>query len=119
VNRGTALASALTLAAAAWACTGAEAPAPSAPPPSAEACTRLSERVDPWVPKPRVLVMTDIANKPDDQMSMVRLLVYSNQLDIEGLVATTSTCGGTTAKRVRRGRRAATRIRAATTRRTR
>jgi hypothetical protein len=36
-------------------------------------------------------VLTDIANEPDDQMSMVRLLVYSNQLDIEGLVATTST----------------------------
>ena len=35
--------------------------------------------------------MTDIANEPDDQMSMVRLLVYSNQLDIEGLIATTST----------------------------
>ena len=35
--------------------------------------------------------MTDIANEPDDQMSMVRLLVYSNQLDIEALIATTST----------------------------
>jgi hypothetical protein len=35
--------------------------------------------------------MTDIANEPDDQMSMVRLLVYSNDLDIQGLVATTST----------------------------
>jgi hypothetical protein len=38
-----------------------------------------------------VIVMTDIANEPDDQMSMVRLLVYANQFDIEGLVATTST----------------------------
>ena len=35
--------------------------------------------------------MTDIANKPDDQMSMVRLLVYANHFDVEGLVATTST----------------------------
>ena len=51
----------------------------------------LAARVDPYVAKPRVIVMTDIANEPDDQMSMVRLLVYSNQLDIEGLVATTST----------------------------
>ena len=40
---------------------------------------------------PRVLVMTDIANEPDDQMSLVRFLVYSNQFDVEGLVATTST----------------------------
>lgn len=48
-------------------------------------------QVDPYVGKPRVIVMTDIANEPDDQMSMVRFLVYSNQFDVEGLVATTST----------------------------
>ena len=38
--------------------------------------------------KPRLFVLTDIGGDPDDQMSMVRLLTYSNQLDIEGLVAT-------------------------------
>jgi Protein of unknown function (DUF1593) len=48
-------------------------------------------RVDPYVEKTRVVVMTDIANEPDDQMSMVRFLVYSNQYDIEGLIASTST----------------------------
>jgi Protein of unknown function (DUF1593) len=52
---------------------------------------RLAERVDPYVDKSRVVVMTDIANEPDDQMSMVRFLVYANQYDIEGLIATTST----------------------------
>jgi hypothetical protein len=51
----------------------------------------LSARVDPFTVKPRVIVMTDIANEPDDQMSMVRFLVYSNEFDIEGLVAGTST----------------------------
>ncbi len=51
----------------------------------------LAARVDPYVDKQRVVVMTDIANEPDDQMSMVRFLVYSNQFDVEGLVATTST----------------------------
>jgi hypothetical protein len=51
----------------------------------------LAARVDAYADKPRVVVMTDIANEPDDQMSMVRFLVYSNQLDIEGLIATTST----------------------------
>jgi hypothetical protein len=51
----------------------------------------LAARIDAYVPRPRLLVLTDIANEPDDQMSMVRLLVYSNQYDIEGLVATTST----------------------------
>lgn len=35
--------------------------------------------------------MTDIANEPDDQMSLVRFLVYSSQFDVEGLIATTST----------------------------
>src|SRR5689334_9250356 len=47
--------------------------------------------VDDFVGKPRVLVLTDIGNEPDDQMSFVRLLLYSNELDLEGLVATTST----------------------------
>src|SRR6478736_1041736 len=40
--------------------------------------------------KPRVIVLTDIENEPDDAMSMVRFLTYSNQWDVEGLVATTS-----------------------------
>jgi len=51
----------------------------------------LASRIDPYVERQRVIVMTDIANEPDDQMSMVRFLVYSNQFDVEGLIATTST----------------------------
>lgn len=39
----------------------------------------------------RVVVFTDIGNEPDDQMSLVRLLLYSNEIEIEALVATTST----------------------------
>jgi len=50
-----------------------------------------ASQVDPFVARPRVIVMTDIANEPDDQMSMVRFLLYSNGFDVEGLVATTST----------------------------
>lgn len=38
----------------------------------------------------RVIVLTDMGADPDDEQSLVRLLLYSNQLDIEGLVATTS-----------------------------
>lgn len=41
-------------------------------------------------PRHRVLILTDIENEPDDTQSMVRFLTYSNQWDIEGLVATTS-----------------------------
>ncbi|MBU2904010.1 MULTISPECIES: DUF1593 domain-containing protein [Arenibacter] len=40
--------------------------------------------------KPRVFVLTDIENEPDDAMSMVRFLVYANHYDVEGLAATTS-----------------------------
>ncbi len=40
--------------------------------------------------KPRVLVLTDIENEPDDAQSLVRFLLYSNMFDVEGLVATTS-----------------------------
>jgi Protein of unknown function (DUF1593) len=41
-------------------------------------------------PKPRVIVLTDLSNEPDDEMSLVRFLLYSNEFDVEGLVATTS-----------------------------
>ncbi len=41
--------------------------------------------------KPRVIVLSDIGNEPDDSESLVRLLLYANELDLEGLVATTST----------------------------
>ena len=43
------------------------------------------------VEKSRVFVLTDISNEPDDEESMVRFLVYANEYDVEGLVATTST----------------------------
>lgn len=38
----------------------------------------------------RLLVLTDMGADPDDEQSLVRLLVYANQVDIEGIVATTS-----------------------------
>jgi hypothetical protein len=40
--------------------------------------------------RPRLIVLTDIGNEPDDSESMVRLLLYSNDIDIEGLIAATS-----------------------------
>lgn len=38
----------------------------------------------------RLLVLTDIEADPDDAQTLVRLLLYANQIDIEGLIATTS-----------------------------
>jgi Protein of unknown function (DUF1593) len=49
------------------------------------------QHVDDFTGKPRVILISDIGNEPDDQMSLVRLLLYSNELDIEALVAATST----------------------------
>jgi hypothetical protein len=43
--------------------------------------------------KQRVIILTDISGpqkEPDDMESMVRLLLYGNELDIEGLIATSS-----------------------------
>ena len=67
---------------------GLLAPVETQSPPAFDA---ISARVDPYVEKSRVVVMTDIANEPDDQMSMVRFLVYANNYDVEGLIASTST----------------------------
>jgi len=53
-------------------------------------------RVDDFNGRPRMIVISDIGNEPDDQMSLVRLLLYSNELDIEGLIASTSTWQRTT-----------------------
>src|SRR5258706_5384623 len=57
----------------------------------AAAQSRPPGQIDGFAGKPRVLVLSDIGNEPDDQMSFVRLLMYSNQVELEGLVATTST----------------------------
>ena len=43
------------------------------------------------VEKARLLVLTDIEADADDTESLVRLLLYSDVIDIEGIVATTST----------------------------
>lgn len=42
------------------------------------------------VQKHRVIVLTDIEADPDDTQSLVRLLLYSNEIDIKGIIATTS-----------------------------
>jgi hypothetical protein len=49
----------------------------------------LSQADDPHEKK-RILILTDIENEPDDAQSLVRFLLYANQFDVEGIVATTS-----------------------------
>src|SRR3954465_8202461 len=46
--------------------------------------------------KPRLVVLTDISSltagvaEPDDGQSLIRLMLYTNDFDIEGLVATSN-----------------------------
>lgn len=40
--------------------------------------------------KNRVIILTDIEADPDDTQTLVRLMLYSNVIDIKGIVATTS-----------------------------
>jgi hypothetical protein len=40
--------------------------------------------------RPRLAVLTDIGGDPDDQQSLVRLMVYANAFEIEGLIASAS-----------------------------
>lgn len=53
-------------------------------------------KIDEFEGKPRVVVISDIGNEPDDQMSFVRFLLYSNEFEVEGLIASTSTWQKTT-----------------------
>ena len=47
-------------------------------------------------PRPRLLVLTDISSltagvaEPDDAQSLIRLMLYANEFDIEGLIATSN-----------------------------
>jgi hypothetical protein len=40
--------------------------------------------------RPRLAVLTDIGGDPDDQQSLIRLMVYFNELDVELLIASSS-----------------------------
>jgi hypothetical protein len=52
--------------------------------------------------KSRLLVLTDIGGDPDDQQSLIRLLLYANEFDIEGLIATASGTPGELKKAITR-----------------
>ncbi len=41
-------------------------------------------------PAARLIVLSDIEADPDDAQTLIRLLLYANEIDIEGLIATTS-----------------------------
>jgi hypothetical protein len=55
------------------------------------AATAAAFAAPPDFVKPRVIVASDIGNEPDDSESLVRLLLYTDQVDLRGLIASTST----------------------------
>ena len=58
--------------------------------PGADTTVCIKEAPASATSKPRLLVITDIGGDPDDTQSMVRLMVYANEFQIEGLVASAS-----------------------------
>ena len=50
--------------------------------------------------KPRLAVLTDIGGDPDDRQSLVRLMVYANEFEIEGLIASAAGTPGELKKHV-------------------
>ncbi|KAK1462136.1 hypothetical protein CMEL01_14103 [Colletotrichum melonis] len=57
----------------------------------ASSTTRGAAALNAFPSKPRVFILTDITNEPDDAESFCRYLTYSNQFRTEGVVAVTST----------------------------
>ncbi len=58
------------------------------------------ESRQPSEPRPRLLVLTDIGGDPDDQQSMIRLMLYANEFEIEGLIASASGTPGELKERI-------------------
>lgn len=50
--------------------------------------------------RPRLAVLTDIGGDPDDQQSLVRLMVYANEFQIEALIASASGTPGELKKEI-------------------
>lgn len=48
-------------------------------------CLMLLGLSSTYAEKPRVFVLTDIENEPDDAMSLERFLTYANHFDMKGV----------------------------------
>lgn len=56
----------------------------------ATSCLTGTRKLSKEEQNPRLIITTDIGGDPDDTQSMVRLLVSSNEFDIEGIIASAS-----------------------------
>jgi len=61
-----------------------------------------ASHADPFSPRPRLAVLTDIGGDPDDTQSLVRLMVYANEFEIEALIASASGTRGELGKAITR-----------------
>lgn len=55
-------------------------------------CITLSSPVDAQLETPirhRLIILADMGNEPDEEQQMVHMLMYSNEFDLEGLIAVT------------------------------
>ena len=50
--------------------------------------------------KPRLVVLTDIGCDPDDRQSMIRLMLYTDEFEVEGLIASSAGIPGELEKAV-------------------
>ena len=57
---------------------------------------------EPAADRPRLVVLTDIGGDPDDQQSMIRLMTYANEFEIEGLIASATGTPGESKEEVTR-----------------
>lgn len=55
-----------------------------------------------YAERPRLAVLTDIGGDPDDQQSLIRLMVYANEFEVEALIASASGTRGELKKAVTR-----------------
>ena len=72
---------------------GQQRPTPTPPPvpPTSQEIAAAYARVDDFARKPRLIALNDFGpNDNDNQQYLVRLLLYSNEIDIEGIIPTTS-----------------------------
>ena len=66
-------------------------PTPPPVPPTSQEIAAAYARVDSFTAKPRLIAMNDFGpNDNDNQQYLVRLLLYSNEIDIEAIIPTTS-----------------------------
>jgi hypothetical protein len=66
-------------------------PTPPPIPPTAEQIAAAYAQVDDFKGRPRLIALNDFGTDDNDnQMYLVRLLLYSNEIDIEGIVPTTA-----------------------------